>query len=72
MFVCLCVSGEKKPGWLAIALRSGQRPKNPKGKTAHTDPQFKHILETFDGNHIMMQKEINYNDYIKNMLNAEG
>ena len=62
----------KKNPWLDIAFRSGQRPKNPKGKTAHTDPQFKHILETFNGNHIMMQKENDYNEYIKNRLNAEG
>ena len=30
------------------AFRSGQRPKNPKGKTAHTDHQFKHSLESFN------------------------
>ena len=32
-------------GWYDIALRSEQRPKNQKGKTAHTDPQFKHSLK---------------------------
>ena len=65
--ICNFLKAEWKP-----ALRLRQRPNNPKGKTAHTDPQFKHILETFNGNHIMMQKEINYNDYIKITLNAEG
>ena len=30
------------------AFRSGQRPKNPRGKTAHTDHQFKYSLESFN------------------------
>ena len=72
MFVCLSVSQKKIPGWLAIDFRLGQWPKNQKGKTAHTDPQFKHTLETFNGTQMMIQKDNVYNDNNKYRPNAEG
>ena len=45
------------------AFKSGQRPKNVKGKTAHTNPQFKRSLKIFDDDN-----KIN-SDTIENRVN---
>ena len=44
------------------AFRSGQWPKNLKGKTAHTDPQFQHSLKIFHNDN---------EDNVKNWINSE-